>query len=422
MLIQNKFVDSVESKFRKNSFMYVEINDYTIPSYGWKIHVSATRRNFTNVLERVSEFCVYNNICFKYICDDERFFYNISKDEYSEISGKFITVYPKNKEHAYAIMSRLADILKYENGPLVLSDFEFKNSNIVFFRYGTLNGQSGDVISGPNEEQFKDLETDYPRLPSWITLPEGWTASQDESLVTEYHPTEIIRKKNSGNIFLGHSEEIPVIIREVRKHIEEFAGVDSTELQLNAWLISRELSPLVAAPVEALETRYSVYYVYAKVDGISLEEIISGSSFLVEKNETKKVGSVARLRKILLNVWRTICLLHKKGYRNFDIHPGNIFVTSNDEIQLIDLETVNRTDYTSHTLGFWSSEIKSDSCALQDVRRFGFLVMYCFGQANKHLDQLNIRDTINLTSVIVESVGDIDTLHDLLVASRILCK
>lgn len=415
MLISNEYVDSVENKFVRNPFMYVEVNDYKIPSYGWKVHVSATRHNFEKVLDKVSKFCVHCNICFKYICTYERFFYNISKDEFPEISGKFITIYPKSKEHAYAIMCHLANILKYEKGPLVLSDFEFRDSNIVFFRYGILTKHNDDVIVGPENKRFKDLETDFPRLPDWVNLPKGWTTNQDEKLITKYHPTEIIRKKNSGNIFLGHSETEPVVIKEVRKYIEEFTGVDATELQLNAWLISRQITPFAASPVEAIETRSSIYYVYSKANGISLEEMVSESSFLVEKNRAKRIKSVVQTKRILVNLWRNICLLHDRGYQNFDIHPGNVFATSDGSVQLIDMETVNRTDYTSHTPGFWSSKIRSDSASLQDIRRFGFLVMYCFGRANKHLDQLKVEDTINLTDVMVKPIGHIKGLHELLV-------
>lgn len=417
-MFTTKSIERTSNLKKIGIYRHVRFSDYAYPNIGWKIHISAARKDVIKILTIVGDYCCQYEINFKYISDEPDFSKNISSKESRGYSGKFITIYPKNVEHAQRIMDQLSTLLRSTDGPLILSDYEYRRSKNVFFRYGFLIQPTGGSldIQGPNGKIFHDFDGDFPRTPEWIKVPSKWILPEKESLlITKYHPEAIIRRSNSGNIYLGKTKQSDeVIIKEARRNIEVYSGVNVTEFKENAWNVARELQGLAEDPVERIEERNSIFYIYKKINGRPLSSYIGANSFFLSQNPRQIRTLFKKEKRIVERIWLALKVMDRKNITNLDIHPDNIFVTESDDVKFIDFETANRLDYQVMTYGYWSARMDSENSKVKDLRRFGFLVMFLFGQANRYLQTLDVEKAIELTCVFLKPLGEVGGLKRLL--------
>ncbi|USS88878.1 hypothetical protein [Fructilactobacillus cliffordii] len=415
-MITNYLIDN--NRYNKEVGIYrnVMFENYDYPDYGWKIHISSSRKDLNKVLLIVSEYCFNNKINFKYIFKYAEFAKNISCDEKCQNSGKFITIYPYNEETAQKILEDLSKLLIGTNGPLILNDFQYKFSNNVFFRFGFLKYTGSYNIKGPNGDIFRDFDYYVPRLPSWIKVPKGWISEKiNPPLVTKYHPSAIIRRSNSGNVYIGKMDDsTEVIIKEARKHIEVYKNMNVTSFKENGWKFSNRFSSFTEQPIDKIEEQHSIFYIYKKINGISLTNYVGLNSFVLGNTVNKRQDLFNDEKSIIHKIYKLINLFHENNMVNIDIHPDNIFVTNNGNIKFIDMETVNIFNYQIRTPQYWDNNMKNDSNQIQDLRRFGFLVMFLLGQANKYHNSLNIIKMIDLTEQLLKPFGEICFLKKVL--------
>lgn len=124
--------------------------------------------NYQKVLNIVFEFCVINNISFKYIYKENDIRYCISGESPIEHLGKFITIYPNHKNEFKKIIYSLYNKLIGFEGPYILSDKRYKNSNI-YYRYGIIESSS-DYLLTPEGKEIVD-ERKYFFIPDFEEDP-----------------------------------------------------------------------------------------------------------------------------------------------------------------------------------------------------------------------------------------------------------
>lgn len=73
-------------------------NDEKLPSQGWKIHITSTVDQAQECLNKVLPYLVKKNISFKFVPSLEELLIKNSKYGDRASSGKFITIYPQNKD------------------------------------------------------------------------------------------------------------------------------------------------------------------------------------------------------------------------------------------------------------------------------------------------------------------------------------
>ena len=109
----------------------------SLPSYGWKIHISATINNYLTIYEIVKNYCFQNNLVFK----APKTLANISILNSSSIAresfGKFITIYFKDDENFNWHYLQLEALLSEYSGPNIMSDSKRVSTSIVHYRYGS---------------------------------------------------------------------------------------------------------------------------------------------------------------------------------------------------------------------------------------------------------------------------------------------
>ena len=109
----------------------------THPAAGWKIHVSTIPAEAADLLRAAADVFVRNGTSFKFLSDRRILRAAHSKVWSRGSSGKFITAYPDDLESFKRLMEELYQSFGMRFvGPYILSDKHYKDSNVLYYRYG----------------------------------------------------------------------------------------------------------------------------------------------------------------------------------------------------------------------------------------------------------------------------------------------
>ena len=76
-------------------------NEFSLPDQGWKIHVSTTPSDASQVIDLIWEYCVANRIGFKFLRSHAALLATNSKYWSRSASGKVITLYPRDDTQSH---------------------------------------------------------------------------------------------------------------------------------------------------------------------------------------------------------------------------------------------------------------------------------------------------------------------------------
>lgn len=389
-----------------------------IPHEGWKIHISSSIRYRKRVLRVVSRVCFDHNVSFKYIKSNYEFRKNISEYEKPWSLGKYITIYPDSPKKARDLMEILSVYLKNTEGPNIISDFKYKDSNNIFFRYGinTVNDKSDPTqftLHGPNNESEQDIPHLSPYVPSWITVPQEWIVRNDDSLlIKKYNPYEIMSQKSTGNVYRGRDKNNnEVIIKEARLGTLKHGMFSTFFMRENEWINcdGREYLP---KRIEKLKEGSSMFYVYQYVSGQTLDDFLSKNSFMLHSTNSKKV--YLKILEVLNKISKIIIDLHDSNKNNIDIHANNFIIDNKENVYIIDLETINYLNYDIHSFGYWTKEMSEMSTKQKDVARFYLLIIYALSRQNVYLKMTSLYAVKKITYNYLVNIFDNSTLKELI--------
>lgn len=402
-----------------NRFTRVLFHEYKIPRQGWKIHISSFLEDYDSILKVVKKYCCNNSVSFKYFSNKKLYQENISSNANPTEAGKLITIYPCDTKMAYRIMSALSKILSNFCGPYVLSDYRFKNSKNIFFRYGIniyTNEKKLFLISNDGEIE-KDTLNCYPHTPHWISVPLAWTFQDNElkKLTSFVHPSSIIKRKNGGNTYRGTSiDNIPIVIKEARSGIIIDDTLSSIDLRENEWELATKLNNnFVLSPIKKIKTTFANYYVYKQASGESLSDYMASKGFLV-CDSNKRVQAFKNQKKILMSIFNIIKNLNDHGLTNLDIHCDNFIIDNNLNVKLIDLETVNIPSYITKTLGFWKDGMEKLPSLIQDLYKFILLELFLLGECTHFINILTQKEFTQVVLSVLEPYGKVIGIENLI--------
>lgn len=400
-------------------FDRVLFHEYKIPRQGWKIHVSSFLNNYDSILKIVKTYCCNNHITFKYFSSKELYQKNISSDANPAEAGKLITIYPHDAEMAYKIMINLSKLLSNFSGPYILSDYRFQNSKNIFFRYG-INIYTSDkklLMISDSGDMEKDKLDCYPHTPNWICVPLAWVFENKElsKLISLFHPSSIIKRKNGGNTYRGTNiNNNPVIIKEARKGIVIDKILSSIDLRENEWNLANKLDQeFILSPIKKIETTFANYYVYKQAQGENLLDYMTTKGFLVCDSKNR-IQAFKTQKKILLRIFNIVKVLITNGLTNLDIHCNNFIIDSNLNVKLIDLETVNIPSYATKTLGFWKNNMEKLPLKVQDLYKFILLVIFSLGECTHFINILSQEEFTQVVFNTLKPYGKIVGIENLI--------
>ncbi len=345
---------------------------------GWKVHVSATPECAVETLARTTRVCVDAGVSFKFLSTLAELRGSSSKNQARGAAGKFITIYPDDDGQLGELLSVLASALKGQEGPYILSDLRYVPDAPVFVRYGAIMGarvpdvydEPVDSIVDPRDMRLIPDHRD-PRvvIPDGVEVPEflrpAYEASQQScvSRLDDFVSIKPLSFSNAGGVYRAELPDGEVrILREARPH----AGLDGrNRCALQRQLVEEEvLRDLVG--VEGVQQLRGVFtaweHRYLEVDyipGVTLTSWMSLNTYLRESDPVEYARQVVG---IVDQIVTTVEAIHQRGWAFGDLHPGNVLVSDDGTVTMLDLEDASRLD-SKRELGVRVFEYCADETA-----------------------------------------------------------
>lgn len=338
---------------------YKDVFD-SIPIQGWKIHASATYINHKEILEIVSEYCINRKIPFKFTCDSQMFLVINNKAMARGASGKFITIYPKNKDEFKVILEELYQKLKHYEGPYILSDRRYKDCKVLYYRYGTMKNRNylnyrGERVSyllSPDNRIVPDLRNSYFSLPDWETddlyIEDENNSSEDILLNNRYLISTALNFSNTGGVYKAKdtwNNNVDVVIKEARRHTGlDIKGNDAVHRLKNEYdkLLKAKDSGVTPQVVDYFTEWEHEFLVEEFVDGTVLTDFIFKKNPLIRDNPgTELVREYCeKIPQLWLKLAKGFKKIFEKDICINDVSFHNIIINNEETMKLtfIDFE------------------------------------------------------------------------------------
>ncbi|MEU6988229.1 class III lanthionine synthetase LanKC [Streptomyces sp. NPDC046324] len=330
----------------------------TLPSQGWKIHVSACLDNAERVLDRVREHCLRHEVAFKFV--PSRYLLHQRNAKYADraASGKFITVYPADDEQCERLATDLAHLLDGEPGPYILSDLRWGRGP-VHLRYGSFtrrhcydeHGELRPAMEDGSGTLVPDQRGPVFRIPGWVTPPPFLRPHLDAraAVTVQEMPYEIekaLHFSNGGGVYEARHRETGrrVVLKEARPHAGLAAdGADAVTRLHREHTALEQLSGLACTP-EVLDS-FTIgdhhFLVLEFVEGRPLNTFFARRHPLMEAEPPAE--RLAEYTEWALRIHglveQAVAEVHARGIVFNDLHLFNVMVSEDEtSVVLLDFE------------------------------------------------------------------------------------
>jgi hypothetical protein len=342
---------------------HVESPDEVRRGQGWKLHVSATPMSCPDVLERAAAVLVARGCSFKFAGTVDRVVELTAAHCDRARSGKFITAYPDDDDHLRLIAKELDEATWGLAGPGVLSDLPLRPGSLVHLRYGCFHakavlGDRGDyrpMLTAPDGTLVDDERNPWFEPPAWaeipIDVPAGDAGVADDAdgadgpvrIADRYVVHQAIRHANRGGVYLATDERTghDVVLKEARPYTcGNRDGWYAPDLLRHEAEMLRLLAPLGAAPqpVQLFEYEGHLFLAEQLVPGDSLRGYVD-DRVRDEVDTPDFHGDTVALARRLVDL---VAAVHARGVVLQDLSPGNVMVTPERHVVLVDLECAQR--------------------------------------------------------------------------------
>ncbi|WP_214317771.1 class III lanthionine synthetase LanKC N-terminal domain-containing protein [Nonomuraea sediminis] len=331
---------------------------------GFKIHVSVEETGVSQALELIVPCCVGHGVEFK-IAADSSVHQQLNGKWYPRgSSGKFMTIYPPD-EAAFMDLIELVHQRTRQTpltGPRILSDRRYRDSRILFYRYGgfhparrvNLDGTHSTFLVSPEGEHVLDERLPYFELPAWVRDPfEEVTgvATGDRLLRDRYRIEGAIRFSNSGGVYYGTDTRtaMPVVVKEARPstnvmRVGEYA-TDAVTLLTREFTVQRALHDLAFVPraIELFTAGEHTFMVQQRVEGEGLRPYWARNELILVPY-IRRPGRIARwaprFKAVAETLLRMVEAVHERGFLLGDLSSGNLMIdASSGRMWLLDVES-----------------------------------------------------------------------------------
>jgi serine/threonine protein kinase len=330
----------------------------SLPKQGWKIHVSAGRKDAQTVLDIVSDYCFHQQISFKFLVNETAFIRRNMKYADRGGSGKFITVYPCSDQQLEETLCDLDPKLQGMGGAYILTDLRWKDGPL-YLRYGgfverhTRNelGEPVLAIEDPQGTLVPDNRDPVFSLPEWVDPPDflrAAIAERRQSTPPEGFPYTIetaLHFSNGGGVYLAeeHTTGRKVVLKEARPGAGlDQRGRDAVDRLKTEYATLRRLAdvPAVVDCYDYFELWEHHFLVQEYIEGTPLNKDIVAGTPLIRAHATQEriddyTGWALDIGE---QVRAAVEQVHAAGMAFGDLHPNNILVTPQGTVRLVDCE------------------------------------------------------------------------------------
>lgn len=335
--------------------------DRELPSQGWKIHVSACLDNAERILAAVWDYCVPRGVAFK--CMPSRYLLHTRNAKYADRggSGKFLTIYPATEAECGTLARELAELLRGEPGPYILSDLRWGDGP-VYLRYGSFTerhcyGERGELVPAVEDGTgtlVPDMRRPAFHLPDWVTLPPFLAphlAARDSTTVAElpYRIEQALHFSNGGGVYTARDlrTDERVVLKEARPH----AGLGADEADAVARLererdALRRLSGLGCTP--EVHDWFTVgdhrFLALEFIEGRPLNSFFAHRHPLIDADPgPERLAEYTRWAlRVHGLVSAAVAKIHDRGVVFNDLHLFNIMMSEDESsVVLLDFEAAS---------------------------------------------------------------------------------
>lgn len=365
---------------------------------GWKLHLSSIPPEAGRLLTTVIPILLQAGASFK-VAVNQKLLRMLNDGELGATQvGKFITIYPEGDEQTNLLAKELVKATQAFNGPTIVTDMYL--GGVVYTRYGGFNpvivrdrlGQAALCIYDRDQQLVVDAYQVPFSVPAGVTLPFNGghlnprnldrtplivpapaaltpgAAKPTKLFGPGYLVLEIIEQHAKGAVFRGidlrSQAQVSVkVIKQARQFclMDEWGRDMRTRLQHQAQLHKTLMGALPIPQVDPyFEVNGDGYLPLQNIEGQSIEAVTNNTLRNRPWHSLPRSQKV-RLLEYLEKLVGAIQKMHARGYVHRDIAAANIWIGTDDEVYLLDLELAHAVDdptppFTLGTPGFMSPD------------------------------------------------------------------
>ncbi len=345
---------------------------------GWKIHLSATLEDAVRALEIVTCIAPAHQTEFKFAADPTRHLRLLSKNVARQTGGKFVTIYPPSDEVFSELLETLHAACGDLQGPYILSDSPYKDSTVLFYRYGGFHNFS--EVNVFHERKSLVLDGSYrfvedQRLPNFVVpqyasiprflldtdastevvdaLPENDADGASEDLAgpvvlnNRYEMLGVLKQSNIGGVYLARVRDSgeQLVLREARPFTDpDIHGQDAVVRLRREYEILRALDSLDIAPraLDFFEEWRHSFLAISHVPGRSLRQLIVSkcATLHAQLDEADLSAWFELAHRVAIDLISKVQAMQSLGIVYGDISTNNLIEhESTGRFVLIDFET-----------------------------------------------------------------------------------
>ncbi len=352
-----------------------------LPQQGWKIHVSSTLVDALTILQGVLSVVIKHRAAMKFAVDSVMLRTINSREWVRGGAGKFITIYPQSTEQCAQLLELLYAELKDVSGPYILSDKRYKDSKVLYYRYGGINpvtrlrydGRKETILVSPDGTEWVDRREPFFLLPPWVRDPFGnepESNQEDNGILTlkddRYLILQAIHFSNAGGVYLALDNQIgtEVIIKEARPYTDcDAKGNDARSIRENEWRVLTKLQGTGVVPrvIDFFQEWEHVFLVREFVAGQPLSLVPFAPSGLKGSGEFQSMlQKLQRNMDLAVRIQEAVETIHNEGVVLGDLSADNIVIDEDGNPKLIDLDAATLLGEPSgisfFTIGFSGKE------------------------------------------------------------------
>ena len=352
---------------------------YRLMKFGFKIHLSGTVNNAKEILNTVFPILVESDVIFKFCGTySDLTLLNMGYYGHSQI-GKLCTIYPKSEEQLLSLLEMLYRKTKIYNSIEIPSDFRYKNSRVVYYRYGEL-----DTEEGLNNQTKGYLDQREKVIPQNVVVPiDDYNIPRYNKMNGKFYPLKCFRARGKSTVYLAietEKKDLCVVKRGFYLGELNIYGEDGMEK------VNNEYDVLLAFKDKKIfPTVHDIFYFDDSL--FLIEEYIEGD-VLSDVLTDRKIS----LRSAFQNILNKIKYIHSVGYIINDLSPDNVIIKSDSNtVRFIDAEQVTlKSDVKKYMINMGTPGFSSEKYLFEDKDLYSFLCMLYYRKYPKEYELRNM--------------------------------
>lgn len=194
------FFDNLFEVTSEESTTFVQFNGVPELNQGFKLHLAAHLFNYKPLIEAIKPILASYNQPFKVA----RSFFRLRSLNmgayHPQQAGKFITIYP-DQTIVWEMAEALYQATRAFRSPYIISDKQYKDSQVVFYRYGRFHRGVSLMFDGQPQTDTRDIFNPFPN-PNGDPFPE--VPRRYIPLEAQLKGTKLLYRSGFGALLQSH--------------------------------------------------------------------------------------------------------------------------------------------------------------------------------------------------------------------------